>query len=242
MDIDSKNADREKKYKILAVLLSVFFWLISYLLILMLTDFWSGQGVIPDRNNTVAIAIRDNVTSFQKWGTKNFTLGYLDRHYPLYWYFTESDQNDCKNQFQNTLIYALSHYPQVDLFLLAHHNQYVFWIESLPPELLENLHLVYNTGCSDIIQGNQWITLGADAYIGHYDQSYSPIFYFYFLRRWSSGYPAGQATVESNQLMEKFLNRINKFSWGMVKTRIIYTRSQATLIGNPRITLGGENQ
>lgn len=243
MNSNSKNHCTGKKYKISAILFSILLWLISYLLIVKSTDRWFCRPHSPPgKNNRAAIAIRDNVNSFQKWGSKNFTAGYLEHYYHRYWYFTESSNNNCKKQFQQSLRYALSRYPQVDLYLLAHQNNYIYWIESLPPHLLTNLHLVYNTGCGDIYQGKHWLNLGADAYIGHYDQSSSPVFYFYFLRRWSCGYSAGQALAESNQLMKTFLKQIKILSFSQLDAEKIFLQSQAEILGNPDITIGGRNQ
>ncbi|MGC9367101.1 MAG: hypothetical protein ACP5FK_08690 [bacterium] len=232
-----------KKQKISSILFSVILGVISYLLIVKITDNWFCRIYVPPgKNNRAAIAIRDNVNSFQKWGSKNFTAGYLQHYYGCYWYFTESSNNNCKKQFQQSLKYALSHYSQVDIYLLAHQNSYIYWVDSLPPHLLTNIHLVYNTGCDDIYQGKHWLKLGADAYIGHYDQSSSPVFYFYFLRRWTRGYPAGQALAESNQLMKSFLTQIEFLSFSQLDADHIFLQSEAELLGNPDITIGGRNQ
>ena len=47
-------------------------------------------GVPPGRERRAALAIRDNVTPFQKWGSRQFTAPYLERYYDqiglrVYW-------------------------------------------------------------------------------------------------------------------------------------------------------------
>ena len=88
----------------------------------------------------------------------------------------------------------------MDLYLLAHHNHYVNWVAQVPAAARSHLRLVYNTGCRDVRQGPRWLNLGARAYVGHPGESASPVFYFFFLRRWTRGYSLGEAVERSQPI------------------------------------------
>ncbi len=159
------------------------------------------------RERRAALAIRDDVIPFQKWGTRAFTLPYLERHYDRVWYFTQSKTERKRAEFEGALAEALGAYDAVDLFLLAHANAYVSWVADLDPALRSRLRLVYNTGCGDADQAARWLELGAKSYVGHVGESNSPVFYVYFLRRWVLGERVGEATDEGNALMARALRR-----------------------------------
>src|SRR5262245_52685817 len=67
-----------------------------------------------------AVALRDDVIAFQKWGTRVFTVPYLDRYYDATYYFTESGGDATLVAFTETLTTALREYDEVDVYLLAH--------------------------------------------------------------------------------------------------------------------------
>ncbi len=173
-------------------------------------------GVPPGKEFRAALAIRDNVTPFQKWGTEVFTRRYLTRYYGGAWYFTQSKKGDLEKEFMACLDTALQKYPQVDLLLLAHTNEYIKWAEQIPEDRRRHLRLVYNTGCHNLPQGEQWLKLGAKAYIGHPGVSSSSVFYYFFLRLWTRGEDLKSAMEASNRLMEKSFRLFERFSkkWG----------------------------
>jgi hypothetical protein len=161
---------------------------------------------IPSRGNgaragsVAALAVRDHVVPFQKWGTKLFTLPALERHYDEVAYFTQRWQGDRTTDLLTSLSDLLSRHDQVDLFVLAHSNTLVLDVEGLDPERRKRLRLVYDTGCADAVQARHWLELGADVHVGHPGAtSISPVFYFYFLRRWLAGWDVREAASEANQ-------------------------------------------
>ncbi len=211
---------------------------LAYVVVVILTDrvFWDTT-VPPGKEHRAALAIRDNVSPFQKWGSKTFTWQYLNRYYDAAWYFTQSDSEDLEQEFLSCLDKALQHYPNVDLFLLAHGNQIINWVAKLPVERRRRIRLVYNTGCYDLPQGPQWLNLGARAYVGHPGKSASPVFYFFFLRRWSRGYTIQEALAEANGLMRLTLKRIEPFSFGELEATRINQQSKAFCYGERQLRL-----
>jgi len=205
---------------------------LAYAVVVALTESVSWNTAVPaGKERRAAVAIRDNVTPFQKWGSKQFTWRYLDGYYDAARYFTQSDSNNCKQAFLSCLDTALERYAEVDLFFLAHGNYFVDWVSELPPERRGRLRLVYNTGCRDLQQGPLWLSLGAKAYVGHPGVSASPVFYFYFLRRWTRGATLQDAMDESNGLMRSTLARVEFISFGKVDATRTSQDSEAFCYG-----------
>src|SRR5260221_14641377 len=101
-----------------AAMIAVLLPCAAYAAVIALTERVSlNTGVPAGRERRVAIAIRDDVTPFQKWGTRQFTSPYLNRYYERAWYFTQSETGDGKQAFLSCLESALERYPEVDLFL-----------------------------------------------------------------------------------------------------------------------------
>ena len=157
------------------------------------------------REQRAAIAIRDDVIAFQKWGSRAFSKPYLDRYYVSVVYLTQTDPYDKRNEFQAALMEAAAAHQSVDVFLLAHSNHFVDWVRELPEEVRGKLRLVYNTGCDDASQGSKWLAIGADAYVAHKGISMSPVFYVYFLRRWTLGETIANSLSTSNHLTSRFI-------------------------------------
>jgi len=219
-----------------AVGIAVLLPCLAYAVVVALTEqfFWD-TGAPPGKERRAALAIRDNVSPFQKWGSKQFTLPYLDKYYDASWYFTQTRRGDYKDGFLSTLDAALQRYPEVDLFLLAHSNQYIAWVAELPPERRSHIRLVYNTGCRDLRQGSSWLGLGAKAYVGHPGVSASPVFYFFFLRRWIRGSTLHDAVEESNSLMRLNLARVEILSFGNVDAAKVSQASEAFYYGDGQL-------
>jgi hypothetical protein len=224
----------------LAALVAVGLGGAAYAVMVALTDrIFLDTAVPPGRGVRAALAMRDDVTPFQKWGSRNFTANYLERYYDAAWYFTQTSTDDCRQQFRLALAEALAHYRAVDLFLLAHSNTFVTWVAGLPPALRRRLRLVYNTGCGDLGQGPLWLHLGAKAYVGHPGASASPVFYFYFLRRWTRGRRLGEVLDEANGLMDAALQRAELLSLGNLDAHEAFEQSRAFCCGDDRLRLQG---
>jgi len=225
-----------------AVVIALLLPCLAYAAVVALTDrvFW--RTAIPDRKERrAAVAIRDNVTPFQKWGSKHFTWPYLDGYYDTACYCTQSRSNDCKQAFLACLDAALERHTEVDLFLLAHTNSFVRWMTALPQERRSHIRLVYNTGCCNLQQGPMWLRLGAKAYVGHPGISESPIFYFYFLRRWiQDGAVLENAVDESNGLMQTALARMEFVSLGETNTAKTTRATRAFCYGEKRLRFTGQ--
>jgi hypothetical protein len=222
-----------------AILITLALAVLAYAAVVWLVGdaaFWS-TAVPPGRELRAAVAIRDNVTPFQKWGSEVFTRRYLSRYYGAAWYFTQARKGDLKEEFTSCLNIALKLYPHVDLFLLAHTNEYVDWVAQLPAERRQRLRFVYNTGCHNQPQGPQWLDLGAKAYVGHPGTTWSPIFYFFFLRRWTRGTSIEDATDASNALMERTLNLWERVSLGHWNAAELMRESTASYFGRQGLRL-----
>ncbi len=214
----------------------IIFSALSYFCIVLLTDrFFISLKKAEDMENRAAVAIRDDVTPFQKWGTENFTIPYLERYYGSVTYLTQSFPGDKKQEFLSALVMSLKKYSEVDVFILAHDNDFVYWMWDIDSNLTVNLGMVYNTGCNDIYQAPVWLDLGAEAYIGHPGESKSPVFYFFFLRRLTSGQTLQETVRESNKRMKVFLERLEFVSGGRFDAEKAWTQSKAILEEDDRI-------
>lgn len=198
--------------------------------------FWC-TGVPPGKELRAALAIRDNVTPFQKWGSEVFTWRYLSRYYGAAWYFTQSKKGDLEKEFVACLDSALQRYPHVDLFFLAHTNEYIKWVEQLPAERRQRLRLIYNTGCHNLPQGPAWLELGAKTYVAHPGLSESSIFYYFFLRHWTRGGSVQEAMDSSNRLMERTFRQFEWITSGRWKAAWLMNESTASCFGDAQLRL-----
>jgi len=164
---------------------------------------------ILKNKSCAALAIRDDVVPFQKFGTRVFTYPCLSEAYAEVIYLTEYGKNEKHDDFVRAMDRLLSDHDKVDLFLLAHANEYYRWVQEIDSLKRQRIRMVYNTGCSGAGQCNDWLGLGAKSYVAHRsNESISPVFYFYFLRRWCSGENLGAATREANLCMKEKLERL----------------------------------
>ena len=190
------------------------------------------------RARRAAFAIRDYVIPFQQWGTRAFTLPSLQSGYGTVEYVTlrawDDDQSDAVAARISQLLRT---HDAVDLFLLAHSNPFVAWVRKVPAELRRKLRLVYNTGCHDLRQKDQWLELGARAYVGHVGESESPVFYVYFLRRWLRGGTLDAVVAESNARTEAFLRRGVEGALSNPGATVAATHAERA--GDGRITVDG---
>lgn len=192
----------------------------------------------PGRESRAALAIRDDVIPFFKWGTLLFTRQYLRKHYAESWYFTQASKGDCREEFASALKQALENYPAVDLYLLAHTNHYIRWVKDLPEELRSRIRFVYNTGCHNQPQGKDWLALGADAYIGHPGVSESPFFYFFLLRHWLHGATLEEALALGNDGMHLKFRQLEWTTFGRFQAEALMKESRASVVGDVGLRLG----
>lgn len=163
-----------------------------------LTDRPLGDRRRGDADGIAAIAWRDRVVPFQMWGTKLFAVQALEGGYDEVHYL-ESDHFEV-TPFARKLRDLLERHEQVDVFLLSHGNRLVELLRLLDLEQAGRIRLVYSTGCGNADQGPAWLELGADAYVGHPRiHSVSPLFAFYFIRRWVRGWRLAEAVEEANR-------------------------------------------
>lgn len=186
-------------------------------------------------HDRAAIAIRDEVNKYQQWGSMLFTYPMLKQGYHRVFYFNQmhSDE-DQKDAIIETLKHTLKNYKYTDLFLTIHgSDRYLRWIQkNIPFTLSRKLRLVYSTGCGDAKQGPKWRALGATAYVGHPGKiSVSPIFYFYFLRRWVHGYPLNRALHEANWYTHQHLLLLGRLSFGLLRGPHLSRDTHAILYG-----------
>jgi hypothetical protein len=187
-----------------------------------------------NKNPKAAIAIRDPAPAYQQWGTAHFTQPYLEKYYNEWRYFNQEEGDHQKEDFLLALKNLLQRYKQVDLYLLAHSNNYYTWVKQIPPSLRKNLRLVYNSGCRDDEQAKTWLQMGAKTYIGHPGYSASPLFYFFFLRRWTRNADIASAVKASNNGMQKLL-RIGKLFSQSLDPNQVYQQSEGMIHGNQKL-------
>jgi len=175
------------------------------------------SGARTTKGNIAAIAIRDNVISFQKYGTRLFSLPYMNKYYSDVRYFTENYPDEHHSTFIVQLNELLSQHDSVDIYLLAHSNLYYSWVNEIDEAKRKKIRLVYNTVCSGALQKNEWKDMGVKYYVAHESsQSISPVFYFYFLRRYTNGQSITEAIKNSNEAMHEKLFRLKLFSLGLI--------------------------
>jgi len=234
------NGPSHKVRSISALAISVGVPLFFYIaLALALGDnLFPFSGMPPGREARAALAIRDNESSGFKWGTRMFTEPYLHKYYAEYWYFTQMRKGDCETEFKAALEKALNKYPNVDLFLLAHTNKYIKWVESLPESLRSRIRFVYNTGCHNEKQGADWLALGADTYIGHPGKSQSPYFYFFLMRHWTHGDPLDAILKLGNHRMFLKFRQLEWLTLGRFNAEEVMKESVASCVGNTHLRIG----
>lgn len=199
--------------------------------------FWRFT-TIANKQQRAAFAVRDNVVAFQKWGTKLYTLPYLEKYYQDVFYVTQFSQENNEEQFIDNLTRALTNYEQVDIFILAHGNRMVNWVAKIPAPLRARIRMVYNTGCTNSCQYDQWLSLGAKTYVGHPGAfGQGALFYFFFLRRWTNDTPANLAITDCNQLIHSVINKEIYIPGVDIDPDTIYQMSEAQCYGNCQLKL-----
>ncbi len=182
---------------------------LALLVLFRITDLPKFSRAHKGSFRLTALALRDNVSSFEKNGSAFFSLPYLEKFYDRAVYLQMSDASDCRLQFTDTLRQALLRSDSVDIFLLSHGNYDVYWLDAIDPLLRKKIRMVYNTGCGNSSQCGLWKERGVRCYISHSGaKSISPVFYAYFLRRLAAGNDLHRAVDESNARAGRFLRML----------------------------------
>ena len=136
-----------KTRKLFGALIATFIFLSASSVAILVVDrpIWDGSAV-KGREERAAIAIRDNVIRFQKWGTRIFAWPYLRKHYGRVYYFTQSSTEDKEKEFKESLRTALRDYESVDIFLLTHSNSYYLWVHEIDEHLRARIRLCLQYG------------------------------------------------------------------------------------------------
>ncbi len=158
----------------------------------------SIQLVPAVKGGAAAVALRDAVPKYQQLGTEYFTEPRLEKAYARHWYLTAAPDDSQHDAFVAALTEATRDYPEVDVFLLAHGNSYVRWVEELPSASRAKIRLVYDTGGGSATQGPQWLRVGVRAFVGHPGGNIAPLFYVKFLPRWLAGEKLEDAVASAN--------------------------------------------
>lgn len=205
-------------------------------LCLIETPFWR-LDTIAGKEQRAAIAIRGVDPPFVLWISKAFTLPYLERYYAQTTYVTDLPDTDPQAVFVAELQTALTRYETVDIFILAHHNQYEEWLDDIDPGLRQKIRLVYNTGCQNTASAPEWIEAGATTAVAHPGISYSPIFFFFFLRRWTLGESIDQAVADSNARMQWVVDWQARLPVSDIDPDAVYRETEAQCFGQCTIAI-----
>src|SRR4051812_12232639 len=105
-----------------AIFLSILMPLLCWAGVIAVTDRPVFRGGSEGRRDRAAVALRDNVTPFKKWGSGMFPLRRLQRIYDQVWYFTQGRNDNRRAEILAALSEAARTHRTVDVFLLAHTN------------------------------------------------------------------------------------------------------------------------
>jgi hypothetical protein len=166
------------------------------------------------KKNLAAVAIRDSVPLYQQAATRAFALSYLPQYYDKVYYTTQKHYFDKQKIFIQHMQEALENYSEVDIYILAHGGKpFAAWVEKIPARWRKKIRLVYNSGCGSANESEKWLNIGAKTYIAHQgSKSISPIFLFYFLRRFTRGVELAEAYQEANDYCLYRLNQLEEYT------------------------------
>lgn len=207
--------------------------------------FTHSRPIARDSQERAAVAIRDAASPYLQWATMLFAWPTLQKGYDRVYYFNQRTDEDQKERIIGTLRKVLEHYRHVDLYLLAHgSNRFVNWVrEHLSYTEIRRLRLVYNTGCGNESQGALWRKLGVHAYVGHGGGvSVSPIFFFFFVRRWVRNYTLEQSVHEANWYTRHHLLLLGKLSIGQLSGSQMWLDTRAIRFGPPHLKITASEQ
>lgn len=231
-----RPVNRRKRHALAVVVMTP---LVIALLFVTLVERPSWRfGSITGKERRAAVAIRDAESPFRQWGTKAFTLPYLEKYYASATYITDMPDANPLPDFVEGLQEALMEYETVDIFILAHANNYEAWIGAIDPALRMRIRLVYNSGCYNAASANAWLEAGASTVVAHPGESESPFFYFYFLRRWTMGDTLDSVVADSNQWMKWVVDWNARLPGSDFDAEELYHATEAQCFGQCTIGIG----
>lgn len=207
---------------------------------------WGSAPKLTAREGRAAIAIRDPVHPVEKLGTWLFVRPRLDTAYAEVRTITQFDRgdgsfgmfsHDGRGEFEAALRELDRDFHRVDVYLLGHTNDYVNWIEGLAR--LDNLGLVYNSGCHCARQAERWMKIGARAYVAHPKAASHAPFFVQFLRHWAEGVRLDRAVTQANVQTGQFYRALALPPLSS-KAGERWALSEATLFGDGELSLGEE--
>ena len=207
---------------------------------------WLVDGPRPaqeagHRERRAALAIRDVVDPVEIAATWAFVGPRLARAYGEGRSVTERDDDggEGRRRFVADFRALAAAYPEVDVYCLAHGNDYVDLLRDVPRELTARLRVVYNSGCNCGAQADDWLTLGADSYVAHPGIASHAPFFFYFARRWWAGATLAEAAAAAQTQADAFFARFVPLGDDWREARDQVTRSPGTVHGDATLTLEG---
>lgn len=186
------------------------FLLAAMLCVFVLTDWpriFSSERYTQKKIS--AIAIRDNVSNLEKRGSALFTIPYLQKNYFKYNYLEAKHDWISAREFCPYAEELLKNSDSLDVYILSHGNVFYEWFYQMDTSLLKRIRLVYNTGCNNDSQYVCYKGFQVSHYVGHTgENSISPLFYFYFLRRMCGRESICASVESSNEPAQKILSLI----------------------------------
>jgi hypothetical protein len=215
--------------KTTAAILTTSILIITILLVFLVIDKpFCCKKYNNDLISIAAISIRDDVSDFEKSGSYMFTNSRLKKTYKQVLYITlDKPWYEDMGLFSEIKTF-INKNDRIDIYLLAHGNDIISLFNELDSLQKEKIRIVYNTGCANAKQSYLWLAMGADSYVSHNTaKSNSPIFYFFYLRRWCNGYNLEEAVNQANAKQENIIKVLSVFGFDP----LLYD-SKAQIYGN----------
>jgi len=183
-----------------------------------------------------AVAFRDRVDEAEILLTWTFVKPRLEAAYAEVACITQGPGDDEAELTQAVSRLAARH-AFVDIYLLAHTNTVIEWVEALPEAVRARLRMVYNSGCRGGEQAARWREAGAQAYVAHPEAATHAGFFVCFLRRWPGGDRLDDVVAAANAAQDRLLAHLAALSPSCAEARGRWLRSHAEITGRTDLTL-----
>jgi hypothetical protein len=185
-----------------------------------------------------ALAIRDPVDPVETLATWAFVRPRLEAAYADVRTVTETHRGDPKSREAFVAGFAdlAKRFSEIDVWCLAHTNDYVDWLAVLPRGETTKIRLVYNSGCECGEQAPRWLDLGATTYVGHPGTAPHAPFCALFLRRWLSGLSVRDAVDSANAQARTYLEPFAAVGFSALSEFLV---SPGEVHGDGRLVVGG---
>ena len=195
-----------------------------------------------DRSLGAAIALRDRVDESEILITWTFVRPRLDAAYAEVVCITQEERavlspGDKERGFTEAITGLAARHPFVDVYLLAHTNLIVDWVETLPESVRAKLRMVYNSGCYGGGQADRWGALGVDAYVAHPSAASHAGFFVCFLRRWPGGERLDEVVASANAAQDRLFIHLSVLDPSFGWAREHWLASRAAVHGRDDLTL-----